>query len=144
MDYPHAMLSVVDGRIDLSKAYDRGMGVWDTHAITYGYKRVDESDEARFLASHVKAGSSAGLVFASDRDARAAGGVHPSAHLWDTVSALRDILNVREVALANFDGGAVAHSTPFAELERVLVPIYYLHRYQVEAAVKLIGGVRYV
>ncbi|NIR59193.1 MAG: peptidase, partial [Gammaproteobacteria bacterium] len=33
--------------------------------------------------------------------------------------------------------------TPLAALEEALVPIYLLHRYQVEAAVKLLGGVHY-
>ncbi len=30
-----------------------------------------------------------------------------------------------------------------AELEKTLVPLYLLHRYQTEAAIKLIGGLDY-
>ena len=33
--------------------------------------------------------------------------------------------------------------TPMAMLEDVLVPVYFYHRYQLEAATKLIGGMHY-
>jgi len=35
------------------------------------------------------------------------------------------------------------HRTPLAQLEDTLVPLYLLHRYQTEAAVKEIGGLDY-
>ena len=90
---------------------------------------------------------SKGLLFISDRDARAPGGAHPKAHLWDngndaTVELL-EVLKVRSKALEKFGLNNIRPGTPSAMLEDALVPVYLYHRYQVEAAVKLIGGVDY-
>ena len=37
----------------------------------------------------------------------------------------------------------IAMGTPMARLEEVLVPVYFHHRYQLGAAVKVIGGLEY-
>ena len=59
------------------------------------------------------------------------------------MDGLKDILAVRELALSNFGEANIRMGQPYAELEEVLVPIYFLHRYQTEAAIKLIGGLDY-
>ena len=46
-------------------------------------------------------------------------------------------------ALARFGEASIREGAPLATLEDALVPLYMLHRYQVEAASKLIGGVDY-
>jgi hypothetical protein len=72
-------------------------------------------------------------------------GVHPKAHNWDTGEDAADellrVLEVRAAALARFGAQAIKPGRPMAQLADVLVPLYLLHRYQTEAAVKLIGGV---
>ena len=51
------------------------------------------------------------------------------------------VLNrVREHALARFSDRNIRIGRPHATLEEVLVPIYLLHRYQLQAVGKLIGG----
>ncbi len=52
-------------------------------------------------------------------------------------------MKVREVAMKNFSEAAIRPGEPMATLEDVLVPVYLLHRYQVEAAVQTIGGQDY-
>ena len=47
------------------------------------------------------------------------------------------------MAIENFDEDVLPKGRPSAELERVFVPIYLAHRYQVEAVAKMIGGVDY-
>ncbi len=88
-----------------------------------------------------------GLFILSDADARPAGAAHPLANLWDNgpdpVEALVDTLAVRRIALDRFGESAVPEGTPLAELEEVLVPLYLHHRYQLQAAVKVIGGLEY-
>ena len=88
-----------------------------------------------------------GFQFISDRDARAASGIHPYAHLWDNgknaIDELKNVLAVREKALSKFGENNIRPGTPMALLEDVLVPIYLFHRYQVEAVTKLIGGLNY-
>ena len=88
-----------------------------------------------------------GLTFISDRDARDPAGLHPTAHLWDAgkdpVTGLKEIMKIREKALAQFGENNIVKGTPMAILEDVLVPVYLFHRYQVEAVTKQVGGLNY-
>jgi hypothetical protein len=88
-----------------------------------------------------------GLLFIADADARAPGGAHPAAHLWDNgadaIAELKEVIRVREKALQQFGRNNIRPGFPMAMLEDVLVPVYFYHRYQVEAACKLVGGVDY-
>ena len=52
-------------------------------------------------------------------------------------------MNVRAAALKRFGENNIREGAPLATLEDVLVPLYMGHRYQVEAAAKLIGGEDY-
>ena len=52
-------------------------------------------------------------------------------------------MNVRRIALDQFSERKIPVGTPMANLEEVLVPLYMFHRYQTEAAVKVLGGVDY-
>jgi hypothetical protein len=52
-------------------------------------------------------------------------------------------MKVRAKALSQFSENNIRKGDPMAVLEDVLVPIYLFHRYQVEAATKLIGGQHY-
>jgi hypothetical protein len=52
-------------------------------------------------------------------------------------------MEVRSVALKNFGERTIKPGAPLATLEEVLVPVYFFHRYQAEAAVKIIGGLNY-
>jgi hypothetical protein len=146
MDYPHPLLQIRDGAIDLADAYAEGMGAWDLQAIRYGYEAY-EGSESDFIEAQLARTAEQGLSFVTDRDARAPGGAHPRAHLWDSgadaVASLEDVLAARALALSRLRANGIAGGTPYSELEDVLVPVFYLHRYQTEAAIKLIGGVRY-
>lgn len=148
MDYPHPKVKIVNGKLDLSDAYDTGIGEWDKVAITYGYQDFpDGTDEQAALNEILEHAHAQGLKYISDSDARPQGGAHPYAHLWDygtnIIGQLSHILKVREIALNNFGEANIPVGTPMTYLEDVLVPIYFFHRYQLEATVKLIGGVDY-
>ncbi len=51
MDYPHPLVTIApDGTLDLSDAYDVGVGAWDLAAIAYGYQDFpDDTDEVAAL-----------------------------------------------------------------------------------------------
>ena len=53
------------------------------------------------------------------------------------------LVKVRAAALSRFGENNIPPGTPMATLENVLVPVYLLHRFQADAAIKLIGGVNY-
>ncbi|RMF25833.1 MAG: DUF5117 domain-containing protein, partial [Bacteroidetes bacterium] len=149
MDYPHPYITLTpDGQLDFSRAYDDKIGAWDKRTILYGYQdfpkgvNVDSALQAILRENHER-----GLLFISDQDARPPGGAHPFAHLWDNgaspVEELRRLAAVRQRALNSFGLDNLAQGRPLAELERILVPLYLAHRYQVEAVAKLSGGVHY-
>lgn len=149
MDYPHPSITLdSNGAPDLTHAYAAGIGAWDKIAIDYGYRAYPQkTDEAAALKQVLAAADKQGQVFITDADARPFGGAHPSAHLWDNgkdaVDELNRILEIRSAALKRFGENAVRPGTPMARIEETLVPLYLLHRYQTEAAIKLLGGLDY-
>ncbi len=148
MDYPHPLLSFNEqGRFDVTRGYATGIGVWDTQVIKYGYSDFTHQDESAELAEILKENKAKGLAFISDSDARAKGGAHPTAHLWDNGAnpseELLRVLDVRKKALSQFGLNNIKSGVALSQLEEKLVPLYLFHRFQVESAVKLIAGVHY-
>ena len=149
MDYPPPAATLdANGNIDLSQAYADGIGEWDKLSITWGYQDFPKgTDEKTALNKMLADADKKGMQFISDRDARAAGGLHPTAHLWDNgsnaIDELKHVMKVREKALSKFGENNILPGTPMAFLEDALVPIYLFHRYQVEATTKLVGGMDY-
>ena len=149
MDYPAPKVQInQDGTLSLDEAYDVGIGEWDKVTVRYAYSHFPESmDEKEALESILSDAHQEGYYFLSDTDARPQGGAHPVGHLWDNgedpAENLRHELNVREKGLQHFGPASLPEGRPLAQMEEALVPLYLHHRYQVEAAVKLIGGVHY-
>lgn len=56
------------------------------------------------------------------------------------MTQLNKLMAVRRHVLDTFSSNAIPAGAPMATLEEVLVPMYLLHRYQVEAAAKSLGG----
>ena len=149
MDYPPPMVSLNSrNEIDLSDAYTNEIGDWDKVSIQYGYSQFPEgSNEFEELNKILQDATRKKLTFISDRDARDPAGLHPEAHLWDNgtdpVKELKNIMNVRAKAIAQFGLNNIPKGVPMSMLEDVLVPIYLYHRYQVEAVSKVLGGMYY-
>jgi len=148
MDYPHMVARLRGASIDLSDAYTKQIGAYDKWSIRWGYQDFpDGTDEKAELDTIVRQMHAVGLTFLTDQDARPDGSVHPAAHLWDNgsnaVDELRRVMDVRKVALSRFNEKKIPAGTPLATLEDVLVPVYLTHRYQVEAAAKVVGGLTY-
>ena len=149
MDYPHPWITLdKNGVPDLSAAFAVNIGLWDKVAINYGYRQFsDSSAERAGLNAILSDATKSGLVYITDEDARPPGGAHPFAHLWDNGTDAADelarIMKIRAAALARFGENAIPESVPLATLEDTLVPLYLMHRYQTEAATKMIGGLNY-
>jgi hypothetical protein len=149
MDYPHPLVKLAaDGTPDLFDAYATGIGEWDKAAIAYGYQDFAAGTNEKKALDTVLANATArGLVFLTDQDARPPSSASPVAHLWDNgrnaVDELQHVMAVRTAALKRFSERNIPEDAPMATLEDVLVPIYLYHRYQVEAATKLVGGLDY-
>lgn len=149
MDYPAPLVRITDrGELDFSDAYGVGVGVWDIHTIRYAYSHFPpQADESLELERMIQEGFEDGLIYLTDEDARPAGAAQPLASLWDNgqdpVDRLEVELRVRRIALDRFGQENVLAGTPLAKLEEVLVPLYLHHRYQLAAAVKVLGGLDY-
>ncbi|HWI86543.1 MAG TPA: zinc-dependent metalloprotease, partial [Sphingomonas sp.] len=143
MDYPPPRIGLKDGAPDLSDAYGSGIGAWDKAAVNWLYG-TDSEAAAKAKADAVEA---AGQRYITDGDSRAADAAQPWGALWDDgadpAAELTRIMAVRRAALDLFGLGAMAPGEPMAQLRRKLVPVWLLHRYQVDAAAKLVGGVAY-
>lgn len=132
MDYPHPRIDLINGKPSLANAYGKAIGPWDKIAIAWGYK--DEPLDYKTYR------------FLSDEDARDEGSASPVAHLWDNgtpTAELDRLVNVRTELLTRFGQNNIPVGQPMSTLADTLVPVYMLHRYQTEAAAKLLGGVDY-
>lgn len=148
MDYPHPKFSIKDGNIDFTQAYAKGIGEWDKVTVAYSYADFAAGmDEKQELNRILETAQQNGLRYISDQDARPKGGAHAYGHLWDNgknaADELEQVLKIRETAIDNFSLDNMRTDEPYSVLEDVFVPLYFFHRYQTEAAVKVIGGLDY-
>ena len=148
MDYPHPQFELREDEIEIVDAYDTGIGEWDKVTVNYSYSDIPENmGEQEYLNSILDESYNSGLRFITDADARATGGAHAFAHLWDNgknaTDELERVLEIRKKAIQNFSEGNIRKNEPYSVLEDVFVPLYFFHRYQTEAAAKLVGGLEY-
>ncbi|MGZ8868859.1 MAG: zinc-dependent metalloprotease [Thermoanaerobaculia bacterium] len=148
MDYPAPLIRIRDGRLDFSEAYDAGIGEFDAFAVRYGYSEfAPGTDEDAALARIVRDGVAAGMLYVSDEHSRDAGAPHPLGSVWDNgsdpIAMLRHENEVRRIALESFGVANLRPGAPLSELEPILLPLYLHHRYQLESAVKSLGGVMF-
>jgi len=148
MDYPHPNIEIKEGQLSIANAYEVGIGEWDKVSVAYAYSDFPEgTEEESALNTILEQSAAAGHRFLSDSDARPVGGAHPKAHLWDNgaeaTTELARLMDIRSKALGHLTLDHLRKGEPYSTLEDRFVPMYLLHRYQVEAVVKLIGGIDY-
>lgn len=149
-DYPFPYIQVdAKGNIDLSKAYTNpGVGDWDKQVVNYLYHQFPPSytpeQEKAGLEKILQDGIKKGMYFLTDNGPST---IHPHSSQWDngpdSAKELERLWKVRSVAMKNFSDAAIKPGRPMAELEDTLVPVYLLHRYQVEATAQSIAGEDY-
>jgi hypothetical protein len=145
MDYPFPLIKFDDnGNLDLSEAYGVGIGDWDKSVIRYAHEVPDGSAAAEARRRIIDETVDSGMVFVADSDSRAASTANPDGNLWDNgadaIEELEHLLRVRAYALGRFSERNIRPDRPMATLEETLVPVYLLHRFQIRATAKLIGG----
>ncbi|MEX2466487.1 MAG: zinc-dependent metalloprotease [Gemmatimonadota bacterium] len=146
MDYPHPISRLEGGSVTLGReSYPDEIGAWDKIAIRYGYTDFPAgTDERAALEDILLEGMQDGIIFVSDVNA---GSAHPNVHQWDNggsaAGELERMMDVRRVALDNFGETAIPFGEPMATMEEAFVPLYLHHRYQTEAASKVVAGQYY-
>ena len=153
MDYPHPLFEIEKDessgniKIGSDNAYAENIGIWDKSTIAYGYQTFAKGKEQAGLDKILAANQKASMLFISDPDSRLNSSAHPRASLWDngenTIDELERVLKLRQLALQNFGKASLQSGRPFSDLQEILMPVYYFHRYQATAAAKWLGGVEY-
>ena len=141
MDYPAPRVILEGGAPSLRDAYGIGVGPWDKWAIKWLYGARTDAEAQPMLAE----ARAQGLRFVADNDSRPVASGNPQGALWDDsadpVAELGRMMEVRRVALQRFGRASIPSGESLASLRRAFVPIWLLHRYQVESASKSLGGV---
>lgn len=146
MDYPHPLVSLrADGSLDHSQVYADGIGEWDKVAITYGYQDFpDGTNEVTALQQILDRAWERDVRYLTNQDL----GAHARVNQWsngtNAASELTRMLEVRRAALSRFGENAIKRGMAMAQIEEVLVPLYLHHRYQVDAAANVVGGMHYI
>ena len=146
MDYPHPLVTLEsDGSLDYSEVYDVDIGEWDRVAINYGYRDFPaETDEEQALQQILDDAWAEDVIYLTNQDVA----THPRADQWsngtNAGAELNRMMGVRRNALDRFGTNAIRTGRPMSTMEEVLVPLFMHHRYQVEAAASVLGGVDYV
>ena len=148
MDYPPPRVTLdARGNIDISSAYAVGPGPYDVFAIHWGYGIFPPGSENDSLHSIVADALRRGLLFLSDADARPDFSSDPRANLWDDASSasefLRHEMDVRRVAMSRFSERNIRVGEPIALLQERFAPLYFMHRFALNALTKTIGGMEY-
>ena len=145
MDYPHPQEKLrEDGTIDLSEAYQARIGDWDKVAIDYGYRVLPKGDEPAALAKILDDAWAQDLRYMTNQDTEA----HPRVDQWSNgvnqADELNRIMKIRRAALNRLGERTIRNGAPMATIEEPLVPIFMYHRYTVEAAASMVGGIDYI
>jgi len=149
MDYPFPLVRITsDGELDLSDAYDVGIGEWDKRTVLYAYQDFPEgTNRAKARAEIMHETFAQGLKYVAGGDSRSISMSHPDGNLWDNgadaIAELEHLMQVREIALLRFSERNIRIGRPLSNIEEALVPIYLLHRFQIQAVGKLVGGQYY-
>lgn len=146
MDYPAPLFTLrADGSLDVSQAYERGIGEWDSVAIKWGYQDFPPgTNEEQALQRILDEAWARDVRFLTNQDAEA----NPRSDQWsngfDPAAELNRLMEIRRVVMRRWGEAAIRRGMPMAQMEEVLVPAYLYHRYQVEAAASALGGMHYI
>jgi hypothetical protein len=148
MDYPAPRARMTpSGAIDLTSAYARGPGDYDVWAIRWGYGIFPPGTERDSLRAIVAEGLAKGYLYLSDADARPEFASDPLTKRGDdapdALEFLRHQTAVRRTALSRFGQRNVRVGEPVATLQERLAPLYFWHRFALNAVTKTVGGMTY-
>lgn len=136
MEYPTPRVTVKNGKLDLSESFQKAIGPYDTMMVRFAYTPL--KDEKAGLNAIIADMRKQGLLYVPDTDPR---------WTWyddrnTPVEGLTEALAARRIMLANYGPDSVLRpGEPIGELRNLRLWMAYLHhRYQVESAVKYIGG----
>ena len=137
MEYPSPRIKVVNGKIDLTDAYQKQIGAYDVMTVRYAYSVFPGAQEKAGLDNIIKEMRAQGLTFTPSSDPR-----------WnryddgpDPAEYMRQAAAQRKILLAHYGPSVLKEGEPYGNLRGMRLWMTYLHhRWSIDAGVRYVGG----
>lgn len=137
MEYPSPRLKIVNGKIDLTDAYEKQIGAYDIMTVRYAYTEFAPDKEKAGLDNIIKDMRKQGLMFTPSVDPR-----------WnryddgpDPAEYMRQAAAQRKILLANYGPAVLKEGEPYGNLRGIRLWMTYLHhRWSIDSGVRYVGG----
>jgi hypothetical protein len=137
MEYPSPRLKITNGRIDLTDAYEKEIGSYDTMMVRYAYTQFAPDREKAGLNAIIADMRKQGLVFTSSTDPR----WNRYDDLSDPAEYLRQVIAQRSILVKNYGPNVLREGEPYGNLRGMRMWMVYLHhRWGIDSGVRYIGG----
>ncbi len=138
MEYPTPRLTVTaDGRLDVTDAYQRATGDYDTMMVRYAYTEFPVEKEDAGLEAIIREMRAKGLLYTPSTD--------PRWNRYDDLASpatyLRETMKQRKVMLDRYGPEILKPGEPLAALRDMRLWMVYLHhRWAIDTGVRYVGG----
>jgi hypothetical protein len=137
MEYPSPRIKLVNGKIDLTDAYQKEIGAYDTVMVRYAYTEFARGKEKAGLDGVIRDMRKQGLLFTPSTDPR----WNRYDDLGDPAEYLRQTIAQRKVLLANYGPAVLKSGELYSNLRGMRLWMVYLHhRWAIDSGVRYIGG----
>ncbi|WP_416909220.1 MAG: zinc-dependent metalloprotease [Polymorphobacter sp.] len=137
MEYPTPRVKVVNGRLDLSEAFEKQTGAYDAFMVRYAYTPLPAAAEKAGLDAIIADMRGDGIIYVPNTDPRWTwydDRATPTAYLDETMAA-------RRIMLADYGSKALSAGEPVGALRDARLWMVYLHhRYAIESGLNYIGN----
>jgi hypothetical protein len=138
MEYPSPRITLTtSGQIELSDAFQRGIGEYDRFAVRYAYTEFPANQEKAGLDSLIADMRQRKILFTPSAD--------PRWNRYDDLASpalyLRETMKQRKVLLERYGPEVLAAGEPYGDLRGMGLWMTYLHhRWAIDTGVRYIGG----
>jgi hypothetical protein len=137
MEYPTPRLKVVNGRIDVSEAYQNAIGEYDKYMARYSYTPFPPDREAAGLDGIVREMRTKRILYAPSSD--------PRWSRYDDLASpsdyLRETMAARKIILERYGPDILGPGEPIGDLRDARLWMTYLHhRWAIDTGVRYVGG----
>jgi Met-zincin/Domain of unknown function (DUF5117) len=137
MEYPSPRIKLVNGKIDLTDAYQKQIGAYDTITVRYAYTEFPKEKEAAGLEAIIQDMRKQGLLFTPSTDPR----WNRYDDLADPADYLRETIAQRKVLMDGYGPAVLKPGEPYGNLRGIRLWMVYLHhRWAIDTATRYIGG----
>lgn len=137
MEYPTPRVRVVDGKLDLSEAFQSAVGAYDLFMARYAYTPLEAARERQGLDTILAEMRAQKILYVPSTDPR---------WTWyddraTPVDALRETFAARKVILNQYGERVLNAGEPLGELRDARLWMAYLHhRWAIESGLSYVGG----